>query len=55
MTDNDIRKIAEKKYFKRYSGYIDEQVQLDRARRVQIDAFVQGFKEALSQVKNNGV
>ena len=55
MTDREIRTIAEQKYFKRYSGYIDEQIKLDRGREMQIDSFVEGFKEALKQVKNNGV
>ena len=48
-TDNEIRKIAEQKYHRMYSGYIDEQIQLDRVRRTQIESFVDGFKEALSQ------
>lgn len=35
MTDKEIRDIARAKYFKRHSGYIDEQIALDRAREMQ--------------------
>tara|TARA_R100001244_G_C5153594_1_gene130073 strand:+ start:810 stop:977 length:168 start_codon:yes stop_codon:yes gene_type:complete len=53
MTDKEIKKLAEQKYFRRYSGYIDEQIELDRSRQLQIKSFTEGFKEALKQVENN--
>jgi hypothetical protein len=49
MTKNEIIKIAEQKYFRRYSGHVDEQIALDRARKLEINAFVDGYLEALSQ------
>jgi len=53
MTDKEIRKIAEQKCLRGYSGYIDEQIQLDRTRKIQIDSFIEGYKEALKKDKNN--
>ena len=47
FNDKGINDAARKKYFRRYSGYIDEQIELDRSRDMQIDAFKEGAKWAL--------
>lgn len=50
-TEQEIIAIAKSKYFRCYSGFISEQIELDRNRNTKITSFVEGFNEAISQMQ----
>jgi len=42
--DREIYDAASEKYFRRYSGFINEQIELDASRSLEIKAFIEGTK-----------
>jgi|GEM_PF-6056822 len=52
LSGKEISNQASAIYFKRYSGFTSEQIQLDRIRSLQISAFKEGAKFAERQLLN---
>lgn len=46
ITDKQITEAADQKYFKRYSGFLNEQRALDESRIQHIEGFIEGAKWA---------
>lgn len=44
ISDQEIKRAAEQAFMKRYSGFINEQIDLDRGRRRDIESFKKGAK-----------